>query len=141
LPVSYPRIVVDTGPLVEYLSATPLGQKFRVEVVESDVVEEVFVSETTVAEVYYVLCRQLGARAAESRTTSLLRYVGIVEGRETQLQAGRYKCERALALSDCFTLAAAKRVGAPALFRREAEVAAELAKKPLDVKVIWLNDV
>jgi len=77
--------VVDTGPLIELLSGTSLGLRFEEKVLRDDAV--LYMSETAVSEVCYILCRQLGVAEAMRKMKILLD----------------------ASLSDCFTIAAAKK--------------------------------
>ena len=133
------ELVVDAGPLIELLCGTPLGLKFEEKVVEED--NLLYVSETTVSEVYYVLCRQLGRNEAARKTEILLESVEVVEGEAVQMLAGDYKCKRAISLSDCFTIAAAKITGVPAMFRKEKELLEEIEKEKFDVEIIFVEDL
>ncbi len=65
----------------------------------------------------------------------------VIEGREIQMIAGNYKCERAISLSDCFTLASSKNMGFPALFKEEEEIRQEINKKAFDVEIFFLEDI
>ncbi len=131
--------MVDTGPLIEFLCGTSLGLKFEEKVASGGTM--LCVGETTVSEVYYVLCRQLGASEARRKTEILLDSVDVIEGKEVQLLAGEYKCKRAISLSDCFTMAAAKILGAPAMFRKERELLEEIKKHKFDVEILFLEDM
>ena len=55
--------------------------------------------------------------------------------------AGKYKCERAISLSDCFTMAVSKNIGYPALFKEEEEICQEINKKAFDVELFFLEDI
>jgi len=55
--------------------------------------------------------------------------------------AGKFKCERAISLSDCFTIAVSKSMGYPALFKEEEEIRKELQKKAFDVELFLLEDI
>lgn len=133
------EVAVDTGPLVEFFSETPLGLRFEEKILKSDAI--VYIGETTVSEVYYVLCRQLGIAEAKTKIKILLDSVEVIEGKESQIIAGEYKCKRALALSDCFTIATAKIMNIPALFKKEQELLDEIKKENFDVEVLFIEDL
>ena len=65
----------------------------------------------------------------------------VIEGREIQMIAGKYKCERAISLSDCFTMGVSKSIGYPALFKEEEEIRKEINKKAFDVELFFLEDI
>jgi len=75
------------------------------------------ISETVVSEIFYVFCRQKGFQEAKKKIDLVLDGAEVIEGREIQMIAGKYKCERAISLSDCFTMAVSKSIGSPALFK------------------------
>ncbi len=69
-------------------------------------------------------------------------YITVLSSRELDAEAGKYKCERNLSLADCYVLALAKLLDATAVFaRRERELAKELLRRPLDVEVLFLEDL
>ena len=60
--------------------------------------------------------------------------IEIIADSELLEYAAQYKCNRAIALADCFTLAAAKLHKCPALFiKKEKEISDEIEKQPFDV--------
>lgn len=136
---TYPRVVVDTGVWIEYFLETTLGQKFKEKIVEGRI--SIYISETVVSEIFYVLCRRKGYQEAKKKIDMVLGGAEVIEGREIQMSAGNYKCERAISLSDCFTLAASKIMGFPALFKEEEEIRQEINKKAFDVELFFLEDI
>lgn len=132
------ELAVDTGVLIEFLCGTPLGLKFGEKVAKGDVL--LYITETTVSEVYYILCRQLGTAEAKRKTKILLDSVEVVETKEMQILAGEYKCKRSISLSDCFTIAAAKITGVPALFKKEQELLEEIKKEKFDIEILFVED-
>jgi len=136
---AYPGVVVDTGVWIEYFSETKLGQKFKEKIVEDRI--SIYISETAVSEIFYVLCRQNGYQEAEKNINRVLDGAEVIEGRGIQMFAGKYKCERAISLSDCFTIAVSKSMGFPALFKEEEEISKEIKKKAFDVEIFFLEDI
>jgi hypothetical protein len=65
----------------------------------------------------------------------------VIEGREIQMIAGKYKCERSISLSDCFTMAVSKNMVYPALFKEEEEINKEINKKTFDIELFFLEDI
>jgi len=136
---TYPGVVVDTGVWIEYFSETTLGQKFKDKIVEDRI--SIYISETVVSEIFYVLCRQKGYQEAKKKIEMVLDGAEVIEGREIQMIAGKYKCERAISLSDCFTMAVSKNMGYPALFKEEEEIRQEINTKAFDVELFFLEDI
>ncbi len=134
---TYPGVVVDTGVWIEYFLETILGQKFKEKIVEGRI--SIYISETVVSEIFYVLCRRKGYQEAKKKIDMVLDGTEVIEGREIQMIAGNYKCERAISLSDCFTIAVSKSMGLPALFKEEEEIRQEINKKAFDVELYFLE--
>jgi len=135
-------LVFDAGVLLELLYSTPHGSKIK-EGLESETFHG-NVSEVSVAELRYVLCRRLGSEEAHIRVKSLLEsgYIFVHEDSKLVEYAAEYKCKRRLSLADCFTLALAKKIDAPALFaKREDELVEEMSSEPFDVEVFFLEDL
>lgn len=136
---AYPGVVVDTGVWIEYFLETKLGQKFKEKIIEDQV--SIYISETVVSEIFYVFCRQKGYQEAKKNIDMVLDGAEVIEGRDIQMIAGKYKCERAISLSDCFTMAASKSTGFPALFKKEEEINQEINNKAFDVEIFFLEDI
>ncbi len=136
---TYLGVVVDTGVWIEYFLETTLGQKFKEKIVEGRI--SIYISETVVSEIFYVLCRRRGYQEAKKKIDMILGGAEVIEGREIQMIAGNYKCERAISLSDCFTIAASKSMGFPALFKEEEEIRQEINKKAFDVELFFIEDI
>ena len=67
---AYPGVVVDTGVWIEYFLETALGQKFKERIVEDRI--SIYISETVVSEILYVLCRQKGYQEAKNKIDMVL---------------------------------------------------------------------
>jgi predicted nucleic acid-binding protein len=135
----YHGLVVDTGVWIEYFSETTLGKKFKEKILEEDIL--LFISEPVVSELYYVICRQKGHEEAKKDIEAVLEGVEVIEGRDMQILAGKYKCERAISLSDCFTISVSKNLSLPALFKKEKEIDYEINKKLFDIEILFLEDI
>ena len=136
---AYPGVVVDTSVWIEYFLETTLGQKFKEKIVEGRI--SIYISETVVSEIFYVLCRQKGYQEAKNKIDMVLEGAEVIEGRDIQMIAGKFKCERAISLSDCFTMAVSKNIGYPALFKEEEEIRQEINKKAFDIELFFLEDI
>jgi predicted nucleic acid-binding protein len=90
---------LDSGVLIEMLWATSLGQPIVQALLSDSIIA--YTSYLNVSEAEYILCRRLGRELARSKIESPLRsnYITL---------AAELKCERALALADCYSLANAK---------------------------------
>ena len=89
----------------------------------------------------YVLCRRAGWEVAEGKRR-LLEESGLIAVIPTSLivgEASRMKCQRAISLADCFTIAIAKLYGCAALFaKRERGLDAEAARRAFKVPLEFL---
>ncbi len=131
----------DASILLELLLSTEGGRIVRDALLKGELFG--YATELAIVEAKYVLCRRLGWEEAAKRINWLI-LSGFVEVEDVSYLcdlAAKYKCEMAIALSDCFTLSLAKTFSIPALFaRRERELVEELKKARLDVEVLFLED-
>lgn len=131
----------DTSTLLELIFSTPSGLKLK----EALLAERVLghVSEYSIFELKYVLCRRLGWSEAERRVKALVAsgYVTLHEVSRLMDAAALLKCKHGIAAGDCFTLAVAKRIEGPALFaRREEELVNAIERGGFEVEVLFLED-
>ncbi|NHV98314.1 MAG: type II toxin-antitoxin system VapC family toxin [Thaumarchaeota archaeon] len=134
-------LVFDSSSILELLYSTSNGVKLK-EALKAEKVEG-NISEITVAEISYILCRKLGIEEARTRVKNLLDsgYITVHETFKLIEYASNYKCKRNLSLADCFSLALAKKLTVPVLFaRREKELLEEISSGPFDVEILFLED-
>lgn len=134
-------MVFDTSAFIELVNLTPKGILLKESLVSNQPL--VHISEISLSEVIYILCRRLGYEKSIDVLKSLLdtQYFAIEQSSTCYELAGRYKCERSLSIVDCYALALGKHLGLPVLFaRRETELAREIKRKAFDVKIIFLED-
>lgn len=134
-------MVFDASVLVEVIFSTVGGRLVR-----RMLVDEVlfgYVTELAVSELRYVVCRMLGRDEAWRRVDKLLAsgYFRVEEISPIVTLASEYKCERAISLPDCFSIALGEYLSMPVLFaRREKELVREIERKPFDVDILFLED-
>jgi len=133
-------IALDGGVLV----ALAIGEELSGSIKEKIMREEVRAvsHELALTEMAYILCRTLGWKAAAAKLEYLLDsgLIAIDRTAELMKDAAMIKCERALALPDCFTLATAKRNQCKAVFvSMEDELKREISRKPIGVEVSFLS--
>ncbi|MDG7027655.1 MAG: PIN domain-containing protein [Nitrososphaerota archaeon] len=136
------NMALDAGTLLETLFSTPHGIKVKKALKSQSLSARV--SNVTITEARYVLCRKLGESETNARMTNLLGsgYVAVHPDSELVEAAAEYKCKRSLSLADCFSLALAKRAGVPVLFaRKERELVKEMSREPFDVEVLFLEEL
>ena len=135
-------IALDTSALLELVYSTRAGLALKEALLEERVLGHV--AEYNLIELEYVLCRRLGWEEAARRVNALASsgYVVVHETSRLASTVALLKCKHAIAVGDCFTLAVAKRIRGPALFaRREEELARELQRGTLGVRVLFLEEL
>lgn len=135
------NIAFDTSVILELLYSTIHGIKLK----EALKTEKAHgnISEMTITETKYILCRKLGDEEAQARIKNLLDsgYITVHEDSKLIEYAAKFKCKRRLSLPDCFTLALAKKMDVPALFaKKEDELIKEISKEPFDIDIWFLED-
>jgi predicted nucleic acid-binding protein len=94
------------------------------------------------SEAEYILCRILGRTLAKSKVDNLVRsnYINLTDAAKLYAIAAEIKCERPLALGDCYTIANAKVTSSIALFAfQEEELNREIKRKPFDVEIRFIE--
>lgn len=116
------RAVIDTGLLVEILEGSPLGKKL-VELLTSEEIEG-YVTDLTLTEIAYVICRKYGMDKAKELVGKLLEtgYFEVVEALNYAEEISKIKCEYSISFMDAAVVATAKGLNAIALFKREKEL-------------------
>lgn len=137
------RLSIDSGVILAYYLGEKIGALARSEIFESGE-KTIYHNRLCVAELFYVLCRRRGIKAATDYTHAFLDagHSVLSDSDETDIAAGAYKCERAVSLADCYVIATAKSHSASAVFaRHEKDLDAEIKRKRFDVDVLFLEDL
>ena len=132
---------LDSGVLIEMLAATPLGQLMNQCLLSDSVIAHT--SYLNLSEAEYILCRKVGHELSRSKVENLLRsnYLNVIDMEQLHAIAAQTKCERSLALADCYSLATAKFTKSKALFAfKEEELIKEINKTPGEVEIEFLED-
>lgn len=138
---SFKEIACDAGVLIELIqkgSKLPLFQQ----IVQDRVNPKITILALT--ELQYILCRKLGAQKSEEKVNALIdsNYFEISYLHELRPIASVLKCQRAISLPDCFTIALAINRSIPALFAtREKELDKEIQKKPFQTRILFLDEL
>jgi len=130
---------LDGGVLIALAVDDPAARRLKEEILGEETLA--FCSELAVVEMEYVLCRRLGWAIAEEKRRYLLesKVVDVIETGALMNEAAKVKCERALSLPDCFTLALAKIFDGKAFFvKKEEEMEKEIKRRSLDVEIEFL---
>lgn len=137
------RLSVDSGVMLAYYLGEKAGALARSEIFEP-AQKTIYHSRLCIAELFYVLCRRRGMKAATDYTHTFLDtgHTVLSDSDEIDIAAGAYKCERAMSLADCYVIATAKSHSASAVFaRHERDLDAEIKRKRFDVEVLFLEDL
>lgn len=137
------RISIDSGVILAYYLGEKIGALARSEIFES-AEKTIYHNRLCVAELFYVLCRRRGIKAATEYVHAFLDagHSVLSDSDENDIVAGAYKCERAMSLADCYVIATAKSHSASAVFaRHEKDLDAEIKRKRFDVEVLFLEDL
>jgi len=136
------RISIDSGVILAYFLGETLGELVKSQILTAKD-RRILCNRLCLSELYYVLCRREGVEFARNATNTFLKgqFASVVASDELDLAAGRFKCERAISLADCYVLGLAKLENATALFgRKESELEKEMKKKAFEVPVHFLED-
>jgi len=136
------NLAVDTSVWIEFFLGTREGNQF-LQYLEKSTSNQIYISLSTLAEVYYIICRLKGENLAK-QTVELLKSIKnlVIDNTETLTElGGSIKCKRAIALTDCLNIALAQKYNCPALFAvKEAELQKEIDRKSFAVKMIFLKE-
>ncbi|BAB66723.1 PIN domain-containing protein [Sulfurisphaera tokodaii] len=116
------RVVVDTGVLVEVLEGSELGEKF-IQLVSRGKLEPI-ITNLTLIELTYVICRRYGTDKARELIMKLLDsgYFKLVNALDFADEIVKVKCNNSLSIIDASVIATAKGLGITALFKMEKEL-------------------
>ena len=137
------RLSIDSGVILAYYLGEEIGAVARSEIFESSK-KALYHSRLCIAELFYVLCRRRGIKAANDYTHAHLDagHSVLSDSEEIDIAAGAYKCERAISLADCYVIATAKSQTASAVFaRHERDLDAEIKKRRFDVDILFLENL
>jgi predicted nucleic acid-binding protein len=135
------KIALDGGVLIALAIGEKSSEQIKQKLLEGSV--DAFSSMIALTEMLYIICRKFGWPAALEKKQYLLesKMVNIIESSELVEDAARFKCNRSLALADCYTLAIAKKNSCKAVFaRRELEFDKEINKTEFDVEIEFLSN-
>ena len=136
------NLAVDTSVWIEFFSGTTEGDRF-LHYLETSTSNQIYISLSTLAEVYYIICRLKGENLAK-QTVQLLKSIKnlIIDNTVTLTElGGSIKCKRAIALTDCLNIALAQKYSCSALFAtKEAELQKEIDRERFPVEILFLQD-
>lgn len=132
---------LDGSALIELCLDTSAGEVLRDALKTGEAIA--YTHELAITEALYTLCRRVGWQKAKRSVDSFLLSGYLIVETTSALteRASMLKCERPVAISDCFTLALAISKDISALFAdRESELVREMERRPLGVDVEFISD-
>ncbi|MGH9877468.1 MAG: PIN domain-containing protein [Nitrososphaerales archaeon] len=135
------KLSIDSSVLIAYLLGEKSGEVAGKQIFQPGRV--LLFNRLGLAEVFYTLCRKNGVSFAKESVTTFIQtnYCTFEDSHDLALEAGTYKCGRAISLADCYVIALAKLTGSTAVFaKREKEIVLEMGRKRFDVPIIFLED-
>ncbi len=130
----------DSSCLIALQADEKLAKRINQNLVEN---WDAYCSEMAILELHYVLCRNSNLKTAQKKVEAFVNsnVIEIIPVRELLKEASRQKCERAIAIADCLTIALAKNINGKAIFyRKETELKNAIKKKPFEVELIFLSE-
>lgn len=137
------QLSIDSSVILAYFFGEKLGEAAKSAGILPASLRTNYCARTAISESYFTLCRKEGKDYADEAIQSLMlsNYVNVLSSDEIDIEAGRYKCSRALSLADCYVLGVAKVKRIPAMFaKREDDIRKELEKQSFDVRAFFLED-
>jgi len=135
-------MVFDTGVFVDFFSGSRGGEFVYRSLKEGKIFA--LTTELNIFELLYLLCRKVGLEKSKELITKL-KESGCLEVFEVSRlveRAAAIKCERAISIVDCFTLALGEEMEVPVMFAvKERELVREIERKPFKIPVIFLGDL
>ena len=134
-------IAVDTSTLLEYIEGTDLGKKFKLQFLENENITFFYITPLVQMELLYICCRKMGFDQAYTIITTFLKGFIIYEESKLRESAARLKCQYAISIADCYSLALAKIENIPLFMKREIEIENILKKEKLPAEIIFIDDI
>jgi predicted nucleic acid-binding protein len=133
--------VLDTSVLLELAVGSPSAEAVKAGIAEGRI--HPLTGELNVLELRYIICRRAGAEQG-ARSVGFLTSAsqfGILPSSAFLEAAAKIKCERAMSLVDCVTIAMGESLEVPVLFSvREKEIDGELKKRRFKTDLRFLRD-
>ena len=134
-------IAIDTGALIEYLEDSALGRKFQEHVLENEDVQKFYISPLVITELEYIYCRKIGFKLAKERVLGFLKDFNISEESQLRDEAAKLKCQFAISIADCYSIALAILNNIPIYMKHEVEIDPVLKQQKPPAQIIFIDDL
>lgn len=134
-------IVVDTSVLLEFLEGTPLGKILFQKVLSDSQIQEFYIAPIVDTELKYILSRRKGYENAIKITSEFLKDFTIYSEEKLRDEAAHLKCNFAISLADCYSLATAKLLDIPIYMKKEDEIEKVFSELSTLVKINFIDNL
>ena len=134
-------IVIDTSVLIEYLEDTPLGKKFFKKILSNSKFQKFYIAPIVDTELKYILCRRKGYENAIKITSEFLKDFKIYPEEKLRDETAHLKCNFAVSIADCYSLALGKLLDIPIYTKKEEEISKASNRLMKIVKIIFVEDI
>lgn len=136
-------LTLDTSVLVEYLAGSDLGRKVKDYFENLGPDEKAHCSIYTLSELFYIICRLRGEEFAQQKIDEMLssNMISVHGSVELAIKTGKLKCERAISLADCSSIAVATLTRTRAVFIEEEELKEEMDRSPFEAEILFLDHI
>ncbi|MBI2184237.1 MAG: PIN domain-containing protein [Thaumarchaeota archaeon] len=134
-------LTFDSSVLIEYLIGSDIGKAVKQYFNDANPDEKAHCSLYVLSEIFYIMCRLKGREFAYDKISLLLssNMISVHASTELALRTGELKCERAISLADCSSIATAAITGTKVVFAGEEELKREMARKPFETEILLLS--
>ncbi len=135
--MSLRNLVFDTGVLLEILVGSEEGRRVVNYIEEGD--KTIFVSELSLVELEYVVCRKYGEDMARQIVDNLLKtgYFEVAPFQYISSEIWKVRCRYPVSLGDSAAIALGSVLGAKVVFKRERE----LVGLKLPQNVVYIDEL
>lgn len=134
-------IVVDTSVLLEFLEGTPLGKILFQKILSDSQIQEFYIAPIVDTELKYILSRRKGYENAIKITSEFLKDFTIYSEEKLRDEAAHLKCNFAISLADCYSLATAKLLDIPIYMKKEDEIEKVFSELSILVKINFIDNL
>ena len=131
-------VAVDTGLFIEFFHKSEIARMLIENIFENHKINKILIHYYSITELYYILCRNYSQKVAIEFVEDIKQICQIIPSEGLWKEAGAFKCQYAISISDCFSFAIAKKYNIPVLFKSEKEILKEQNKQGFDVQLIIL---